>query len=215
MTAAFPGWPGSGPQRAAADRAPAGLQQAPLRAADRTADGAADAQPLGAGSRGFRGDRAAAAVAAAGRLGADHRRGRPHHGIRARIAQPRGLARRPLGARPAAPRRAGAGGACPGQRTGRPHRLRPRRRREHRAARLAADGSGPPACTARRFPPHRKGLRAHHRTDRQRVPRVEARRPGPAHCTGWKAQHRFAAALPDAFVPNAVGTAFTFAESAA
>jgi 7,8-dihydropterin-6-yl-methyl-4-(beta-D-ribofuranosyl)aminobenzene 5'-phosphate synthase len=30
----------------------------------------------------------------------------------------------------------------------------------------------------------------------------------PAHCTGWRAQHRFAAALPDAFVPNAVGTAF-------
>jgi 7,8-dihydropterin-6-yl-methyl-4-(beta-D-ribofuranosyl)aminobenzene 5'-phosphate synthase len=37
----------------------------------------------------------------------------------------------------------------------------------------------------------------------------------PAHCTGWKAQHRFAAALPDAFIPNAVGTAFTFAEPAA
>ena len=33
----------------------------------------------------------------------------------------------------------------------------------------------------------------------------------PAHCTGWKAQHRFAAALPDAFVPNAVGTSYTFA----
>ena len=33
----------------------------------------------------------------------------------------------------------------------------------------------------------------------------------PAHCTGWKAQHRFAAALPDAFVPNAVGTSFTIA----
>src|SRR3954454_1370705 len=32
----------------------------------------------------------------------------------------------------------------------------------------------------------------------------------PAHCTGWKAQHRFAAVLPDAFVPNAVGTSFTF-----
>jgi 7,8-dihydropterin-6-yl-methyl-4-(beta-D-ribofuranosyl)aminobenzene 5'-phosphate synthase len=32
----------------------------------------------------------------------------------------------------------------------------------------------------------------------------------PAHCTGWKAQHRFAAALPDAFVPNAVGTSYTF-----
>ena len=31
----------------------------------------------------------------------------------------------------------------------------------------------------------------------------------PAHCTGWKAQHRFAAALPDAFVPNAVGTSYT------
>jgi 7,8-dihydropterin-6-yl-methyl-4-(beta-D-ribofuranosyl)aminobenzene 5'-phosphate synthase len=32
----------------------------------------------------------------------------------------------------------------------------------------------------------------------------------PAHCTGWKAQHRLAAALPDAFVPNAVGTTYTF-----
>jgi 7,8-dihydropterin-6-yl-methyl-4-(beta-D-ribofuranosyl)aminobenzene 5'-phosphate synthase len=32
----------------------------------------------------------------------------------------------------------------------------------------------------------------------------------PAHCTGWKAQHRFAAGLPDAFVPNAVGTSYTF-----
>jgi 7,8-dihydropterin-6-yl-methyl-4-(beta-D-ribofuranosyl)aminobenzene 5'-phosphate synthase len=36
----------------------------------------------------------------------------------------------------------------------------------------------------------------------------------PAHCTGWKAQHRFAAALPDAFVPNAVGTSYTFAAAA-
>ncbi len=31
----------------------------------------------------------------------------------------------------------------------------------------------------------------------------------PAHCTGWKAQHRFAAALPDAFIPNAVGSSYT------
>jgi 7,8-dihydropterin-6-yl-methyl-4-(beta-D-ribofuranosyl)aminobenzene 5'-phosphate synthase len=31
----------------------------------------------------------------------------------------------------------------------------------------------------------------------------------PAHCTGWKAQHRFAAAMPDEFIPNAVGTSFT------
>ena len=30
----------------------------------------------------------------------------------------------------------------------------------------------------------------------------------PAHCTGWRAQHRLAAALPDAFIPNAVGTSF-------
>jgi len=33
----------------------------------------------------------------------------------------------------------------------------------------------------------------------------------PAHCTGWKAQHRFAAEMPDAFIPNAVGTTFTIA----
>jgi 7,8-dihydropterin-6-yl-methyl-4-(beta-D-ribofuranosyl)aminobenzene 5'-phosphate synthase len=33
----------------------------------------------------------------------------------------------------------------------------------------------------------------------------------PAHCTGWRAQHRLAAALPDAFVPNAVGTSLLLA----
>jgi 7,8-dihydropterin-6-yl-methyl-4-(beta-D-ribofuranosyl)aminobenzene 5'-phosphate synthase len=33
----------------------------------------------------------------------------------------------------------------------------------------------------------------------------------PAHCTGWRAQHRLAATLPDAFVPNAVGTSFVLA----
>jgi 7,8-dihydropterin-6-yl-methyl-4-(beta-D-ribofuranosyl)aminobenzene 5'-phosphate synthase len=33
----------------------------------------------------------------------------------------------------------------------------------------------------------------------------------PAHCSGWKAQQRFAAALPHSFVPAAVGTAYTFA----
>jgi 7,8-dihydropterin-6-yl-methyl-4-(beta-D-ribofuranosyl)aminobenzene 5'-phosphate synthase len=33
----------------------------------------------------------------------------------------------------------------------------------------------------------------------------------PAHCTGWRAQHRLAAELPEAFVPNAVGTTITLA----
>ena len=33
----------------------------------------------------------------------------------------------------------------------------------------------------------------------------------PAHCTGWRAQHRIAAELPAAFVPNAVGTTFVLA----
>ena len=33
----------------------------------------------------------------------------------------------------------------------------------------------------------------------------------PGHCTGWRAQHRFAAELPDAFIPNAVGTTYTIA----
>ena len=37
----------------------------------------------------------------------------------------------------------------------------------------------------------------------------------PAHCTGWKAQHRFAAALPEAFVPNAVGTSYTISSESA
>jgi len=30
----------------------------------------------------------------------------------------------------------------------------------------------------------------------------------PAHCTGWRAQHRLASELPDAFIPNSVGTRF-------
>jgi 7,8-dihydropterin-6-yl-methyl-4-(beta-D-ribofuranosyl)aminobenzene 5'-phosphate synthase len=30
----------------------------------------------------------------------------------------------------------------------------------------------------------------------------------PGHCTGWKAVHRIAAAMPDAFIPTAVGTDF-------
>ena len=41
---------------------------------------------------------------------------------------------------------------------------------------------------------------------------LQAMRPQvivPAHCTGWRAQHRLAADLPDAFVPNAVGTTIT------
>ena len=35
----------------------------------------------------------------------------------------------------------------------------------------------------------------------------------PAHCT-WKAQHRLATTLGDAFVPNAVGTTYTLAAAA-
>jgi len=31
----------------------------------------------------------------------------------------------------------------------------------------------------------------------------------PAHCTGWRAQHRLAAALPESFMPNSVGTTYT------
>ena len=30
----------------------------------------------------------------------------------------------------------------------------------------------------------------------------------PAHCTGWKAQHALAAAMPAAFIPNSVGTRY-------
>jgi 7,8-dihydropterin-6-yl-methyl-4-(beta-D-ribofuranosyl)aminobenzene 5'-phosphate synthase len=33
----------------------------------------------------------------------------------------------------------------------------------------------------------------------------------PSHCTGWKATHALAAAFPDAFIQNSVGTRFEFA----
>ncbi|MCY1136922.1 MBL fold metallo-hydrolase [Actinoplanes sp. Pm04-4] len=48
-------------------------------------------------------------------------------------------------------------------------------------------------------------------------PTVEALRAAgpsllvPGHCTGWRAQHAFAAALPDAWVPNGSGTKYTLA----
>lgn len=32
----------------------------------------------------------------------------------------------------------------------------------------------------------------------------------PAHCTGWQATHAIAAALPDAFIQNSVGTRYSF-----
>jgi 7,8-dihydropterin-6-yl-methyl-4-(beta-D-ribofuranosyl)aminobenzene 5'-phosphate synthase len=32
----------------------------------------------------------------------------------------------------------------------------------------------------------------------------------PGHCTGWKATHRLAQALPDAFLQPSVGTVFQF-----
>lgn len=37
----------------------------------------------------------------------------------------------------------------------------------------------------------------------------------PAHCTGWRAQHRIAAAMPEAFVPNAVGSRYVIATAEA
>ena len=30
----------------------------------------------------------------------------------------------------------------------------------------------------------------------------------PVHCTGWKAVHAFAAAMPEAFIQNSVGTRY-------
>jgi 7,8-dihydropterin-6-yl-methyl-4-(beta-D-ribofuranosyl)aminobenzene 5'-phosphate synthase len=39
---------------------------------------------------------------------------------------------------------------------------------------------------------------------------AEVGRVLPAHCTGWKAVHQFARALPDSFVQPAVGTVITF-----
>jgi len=43
------------------------------------------------------------------------------------------------------------------------------------------------------------------------VEALAAETPGvvvPAHCTSWQAQHALAAAMPEAFTPNAVGSRF-------
>ncbi len=40
---------------------------------------------------------------------------------------------------------------------------------------------------------------------------LQHRRLVPAHCTGWRATHELARALPNAFVQASVGTVFSFA----
>jgi len=37
----------------------------------------------------------------------------------------------------------------------------------------------------------------------------------PGHCTGWKAVHSIARAMPDAFIQTSVGTRFVFAAEGA
>jgi 7,8-dihydropterin-6-yl-methyl-4-(beta-D-ribofuranosyl)aminobenzene 5'-phosphate synthase len=32
----------------------------------------------------------------------------------------------------------------------------------------------------------------------------------PGHCTGWSAIHQIAQAMPEAFIPNSVGTTLVF-----
>jgi 7,8-dihydropterin-6-yl-methyl-4-(beta-D-ribofuranosyl)aminobenzene 5'-phosphate synthase len=36
--------------------------------------------------------------------------------------------------------------------------------------------------------------------------RINPRYVMPGHCTGWSATHQLARAMPDAFIPNSVGT---------
>jgi 7,8-dihydropterin-6-yl-methyl-4-(beta-D-ribofuranosyl)aminobenzene 5'-phosphate synthase len=45
------------------------------------------------------------------------------------------------------------------------------------------------------------------------IARVRIERLVPAHCTGWRAMHALAGALPDAFVQQSVGTVFEFRAS--
>jgi 7,8-dihydropterin-6-yl-methyl-4-(beta-D-ribofuranosyl)aminobenzene 5'-phosphate synthase len=37
----------------------------------------------------------------------------------------------------------------------------------------------------------------------------------PGHCTGWSAAHQLAEAMPDAYLPNSVGTTYVFQAGAA
>ncbi|MEU9385903.1 MBL fold metallo-hydrolase [Streptomyces sp. NPDC048279] len=124
---------------------------------------------------GFGVDRAAAAVAA-GRRGADHRRGGPRHRVRTgHAAGTPGLGRerpaaRPRRHRPPGTRRPRARpGACRG------HRVRPRRRGRHRPACHEADRRGQTAGPHRRSPPERPCLRAGDRPDGGRAHRTRTR----------------------------------------
>ena len=124
------------PEPAGADP-PRLLEPAQDRDPGPRSDGAAVDEPRRARGSGLRGHRAAAALVPPRRLAAGHRRGRPHHGLRAGLPRPRGLPGRALAPRPADPRRPG------------PHRerARPRPRRPHRLRALRASST---SCATRR-----------------------------------------------------------------
>ena len=119
---------------------------------------------------------------------------------------------RPVGARPADPRRPGPGGARPRPRPGRAHRVRPRRCREHRPPRHAPHRRRPAARAARGLPPDR--ARPSSRSSSRRSRRCRSwRRSSSSRRTARAGGPSTASppALPEAFVPNAVGTSFTLA----
>jgi 7,8-dihydropterin-6-yl-methyl-4-(beta-D-ribofuranosyl)aminobenzene 5'-phosphate synthase len=82
------------------------------------------------------------------------------------------------------------------------------------ALRAQAHRRGPHPRGDRRLPPQRAPVREDHRADGRRARGLLGRLPRPCHCTGWRAIHAIAAAYPDAFIQNSVGTRFEFAGSA-
>ena len=141
-------------------------------------------------------------------VGADHRRGRPHHRLRARLPAAAGLARGPLAARSAGSRRPGA------------HR----ERRDRGLVVITGCGHAGVVNIARyaqrltRGQPLYALLGGFHLGGplfEPLIPRVlddlAALNPSvlvPAHCTGWRAQHALSARFPAAFLPDAVGTSY-------
>ena len=115
-------------------------------------------------------------------------------------------------ARSARPRRPGPRGAPARTGPGGADRLRSRRRGQHRPARPATHRECPP-CTRLLGGLHLSGP-AFEPIISPTVDALTAMDPAlvvPGHCTGWRAQHALAAALPDAWVAGSSGSSFRLA----
>ncbi|MGW1006987.1 MBL fold metallo-hydrolase [Streptomyces sp. NPDC002520] len=120
-----------------------------------------------------------------------------------------GLGRERLATRPRRHRRPGTRHQRAGPGTCHHHRVRPCRSGQHHPPRHATDRRQQTAGPHRRLPPERPRFEPVIGPTVAALTELAPELIVPGHCTGWRAQHILATALPDAWVQSSVGTTYT------